>query len=675
MLTAQEAAVPVAVLGIVIAMIVPLPPFLVDLLISANIAVSTVVLLATLSIQRPSEFSLFPSTLLLMTLFRLALNVSSSRLILLNGAKGTTAAGEVIEAFGSFVVGGNFIVGIVVFLLLIAIQYVVINHGAVRISEVTARFTLDALPGKQMSIDADLNAGLIDETEARTRRSSLAAEAEFYGAMDGATRFTQRDAIASILITFINIVAGFLIGTVQHGLSLSEALRTYTVLTVGDGLVTVIPALLISVSGGLIVTRGSSKHGIGQDFHHQLFGSAKTLTLAGSALLCLAVLPGLPKVPFIAMGAGLAVAGWRMSSLQKPEGAPHEPHTSKTAEAPEPNLRVDPISLEVGLGLVGWADKGVESPLLRRISSIRKQIALELGFVLPSVRICDNLALKAREYVVKIRGAEIGRFELLAGHDLAVTAGPLTSTTRATPAKEPAFGMTAYWVPLEDSEAVSKGGATVVDPLSVLGTHLAELMRRHAHELFTRQDAKSFLDRVAEEAARAVEDLVPKVLPMVVVQRVLQNLLRERVSIRDGVTIVESLGEAASMTRNATLLTEYVRQGLRRAVVGEYVRSGGELPAFFIASSLELEVERGIEHSEHGSHLNASPGCIRGLLDAASARLGDRASQAIVLTSSNARFFIRQILEPHFPLVTVLSHADIPHGVRLVRLGLVGGDA
>jgi flagellar biosynthesis protein FlhA len=675
MLTTQEASVPIAVLGIVIAMIVPLPPFLLDLLISANIAVSTVVLLATLSISKPSEFSLFPSTLLLMTLFRLALNVSSSRLILLNGAKGTSAAGEVIEAFGSFVVGGNFIVGIVVFLLLIAIQYVVINHGAVRISEVTARFTLDALPGKQMSIDADLNAGLIDEAEARSRRASLASEAEFYGSMDGATRFTQRDAIASILITFINILAGFLIGTIQHGLSLTEALRTYTVLTVGDGLVTVIPALLISVSGGLIVTRGSTERGIGNDFQRQLFGSPKTLSMAGCALLCLALLPGLPKVPFLAMGSGLALAGWRMSRARGRRQGRMESIAPQAIESQEVSLRLDPASLEIGLGLVGWADKGSESPLLRRVSSIRKQIAKELGYVIPSVRICDNLALKAREYVVKIRGAEIGRFELLAGHDLAVSAEPSPAIGRAIPTREPAFGMAAYWVPQEGLGTTKLCGATIVDPLSVLSTHLSELMRRHAHELFTRQDAKLFLDRVSDDAPRAVEDLVPKVLPLVTVQRVLQNLLRERVSIRDGVSIVESLGEAATMTRNATLLTEYVRQGLRRAVVGYHLQPGNELRAYFISSALELEIERGVEHGEQSSHLNASPRCIRGLLEAAAARLGEGASSAVILTTSNARHFVRQILEQRFPLVTVLSHADVPHDVRIIRLGFLGGDA
>src|ERR1700742_3886629 len=405
--------VPLGVLGIVMAMITPLPPFLMDILISANITLSVIVLLVALYISKPVDFSVFPTTLLLMTLFRLALNISSARLILLNGNTGTAAAGEVIQAFGAFVVGGNYVIGVVIFLVLIAIQYVVINHGAVRISEVTARFTLDAMPGKQMSIDSDLNAGLIDESEAKRRRKALAKEAEFFGAMDGASRFTQRDAVASILITGINIIAGFLIGVLQHGMDLQHAIETYTVLTIGDGLVTVIPALMISISGGLIVTRASSDDRLGADFAKQLFGSPQPLFLAGGVVIVLAAFPGLPTIPFLALGSVLGFAAWKMR--EKQAAAEKTAAVAKPAAAKyniESLLKVEPLAIEMGLGLVKYVGGGQDSPLIKRIGGIRKQIASELGFVLGPVRVVDNVSLKAHEYVISLKGAEIARYEL-----------------------------------------------------------------------------------------------------------------------------------------------------------------------------------------------------------------------------------------------------------------------
>ncbi len=422
----SEMAVPLAVLAIVIALITPLPGFLLDLLIVADILMSVTVLMVSLYLVRPVEFSSFPTTLLLLTLFRLSLNISSSRLILLNGNTGTSAAGDVIGAFGSFVVGGNYIIGTVIFLVLIAIQYVVINHGAVRISEVTARFTLDALPGKQMSIDSDLNSGLIDETEAKRRRKALSTEAEFYGAMDGASRFTQRDAIASILITSINIVAGFLIGVLQHGMELSKAIETYTVLTIGDGLVTVIPALMISISGGMIVTRASSDSRMGAEFQRQIFGNSQPLLLAAGVLLALAAIPGLPKFPFFLLGGGAGYIGWRMKKHQSQAPAVEETKSTK-ADASKDNieslLRVEPLAIEVGLGLVNMVEGAENSPLLRRISSIRKQLAGDLGYLLPPVRVADNLALRAREYAILLKGVEISRFDLPQGCDLAIPMG------------------------------------------------------------------------------------------------------------------------------------------------------------------------------------------------------------------------------------------------------------
>jgi flagellar biosynthesis protein FlhA len=405
----REFAVPIAVLGIVLAMITPLPPFLLDILISANITLSVIVLLVSLYIAKPVDFNVFPSTLLLMTLFRLALNISSARLILLNGNTGTSAAGEVIQAFGAFVVGGNYIIGVVIFLVLIAIQYVVINHGAVRISEVTARFTLDAMPGKQMSIDSDLNAGLIDEAGARLRRKTLASEAEFYGAMDGASRFTQRDAVASIIITAINIIAGFLIGVLQHGMDFKRALQTYTVLTIGDGLVTVIPALMISISGGLIVTRGSSDTKLGLDFQKQVFSNPQPLMLASGVLMAMAAFPGLPKIPFLVLGSSVGVIAWRLRQKSAATEKAALPTAVPTRESLDGLLRVESLAMEVGLGLVQLVEGGQSSPLLRRIASIRRQLATELGYILPPVRVTDNLTLKAREYTISIKGVEVAR--------------------------------------------------------------------------------------------------------------------------------------------------------------------------------------------------------------------------------------------------------------------------
>src|SRR5579872_5093801 len=444
-----ELAVPLAVLSIVLAMIAPMPAFLLDILISANITLSVIVLLVSMYITRPVEFSVFPTTLLLMTLFRLALNISSSRLILLNGNNGTSAAGEVIEAFGNFVVGGNYVIGVVIFLVLIAIQYVVINHGAVRISEVTARFTLDAMPGKQMSVDSDLNAGLIDENEARTRRKMLASEAEFFGAMDGASRFTQRDAVASIIITAINIIAGFLIGVLQHGLDLKRALETYTVLTIGDGLVTVMPALMISISGGLIVTRASSDTKLGMDFQKQVFGNSQPLLLAGGVLIAMAAFPGLPKIPFLLLGAGVGTAGWRLrqKSVAKEKSAPAA--AAPPRENLESLLKVEPLAIEVGLGLVKLVEGAQNSPLLRRIAGIRRQMAGDLGYMVPPVRVTDNLQLKAGEYTVLLKGAEIARFEIMQNHDLAIHPGGTAPPLDGMPAKEPAFGIPAVWIPIE----------------------------------------------------------------------------------------------------------------------------------------------------------------------------------------------------------------------------------
>jgi flagellar biosynthesis protein FlhA len=665
-----ELTVPIAVLGIVIALITPLPGFIMDLLIATDILMSVMVMMVSLYLVRPVEFSSFPTTLLLLTLFRLALNVSSSRLILLNGNTGTSAAGQIIGAFGSFVVGGNYVIGVVIFLVLIAIQYVVINHGAVRISEVTARFTLDALPGKQMSIDSDLNSGLIDEAEAKRRRKQLSAEAEFYGSMDGASRFTQRDAVASILITAINIVAGFLIGVLQHGMEFGKALETYTVLTIGDGLVTVIPALMISISGGLIITRAGSDGKLGSEFHRQIFGRSQPLLLGAGVLVTLAALPSMPKLPFLLLGGAAGSAGWAMRRKEQNRPAVHEESKPAAArENLESLLKVEPLAIEVGLGLVGLVEGAQESPLLRRLSGIRRQLVTDLGYLLPPVRVTDNLSLRSREYTISIKGVEVARYELPQGCDLAIPSGPVEAALEGQPTREPAFGMSALWIPSERAERARKIGYTVVDGPSVLGTHLAELIRRYAHELFSRQDAKRLLDRVAVENPKAVEDLVPKLLPLATVQRVLQNLLRERVSIRDAATILEALGEAAPATRNTTLLTEYVRQAIRRTVVRPYLSRSGDLPAWFVDPAIEHAVESGVQHGEQTSHLAMAPEAIRGIVNRVLSRVGTPETPVAAITSSAARYFLRQIVEPSAPSLFFLAHNEVPPGIKVQSLG------
>ena len=668
-----EFAVPIAVLMIVIALITPLPSYMLDFLIVMDLMMSVIVMMVSMYIGRPVEFSVFPTVLLLLTLFRLSLNVSSARLILLNGNTGTAAAGHVIEAFGSFVVGGNYIIGAVIFLVLIAIQYVVINHGSVRISEVTARFTLDAMPGKQMSIDADLNGGLIDETEARRRRKELSGEAEFYGAMDGASRFTQRDAVASIIITGVNIIAGFLIGVLQHHMDLAHALQTYTVLTIGDGLVTVIPALMISISGGLIVTRASSDSRLGAQVQMQVFGKPEPLLLASGVLVTLALFPGLPTVPFLALGGGLGVIAWQKRRKIAESAATSSDSVAKPAkENIEALLQVDPITVEVGLALVKLVDGGASSPLLQRITGIRKNLATQLGYYLPPVKVNDNLALRSREYSILIKGVEIARYELLAGQELAIPSGGPDPTVEGKPTKDPAFGLSALWIPSERASYARSRGYTVVDEVSILGTHLSEVVRRHAHELFSRQDTKNFCDRVSQTNPKVVEDLVPKMLSYAAIQRVLQNLLRERVPIRDSVTILEALSEAAQMTKNPVLLTEYVRQAIRRVIVKSHLNQQGEIPAYMVEPGTEQAVESAVEHSEHNSILGLAPQAARDVVTRITRKLERPDSSAVVLTNPGARYFVKQLLETAFPDVVVLSHSEVPPEVKVKSLGWVG---
>jgi flagellar biosynthesis protein FlhA len=671
----RDLAIPIAILAIVAVLITPMPPFLLDFLLAVDIMLSVVVLMVSVYITKPTEFSVFPTTLLMLTLFRLALNVSSSRLILLNGNSGTTAAGDVISSFGQFVVGGNYIVGVVIFLILIAIQYIVINHGAVRISEVTARFTLDALPGKQMSIDADLNAGLIDEHQARTRRKALAAEAEFYGAMDGASRFTQRDAVASIIITSVNIIAGFLIGVLQHGMDLKKALQTYTILTIGDGLVTVVPALMVSVAGAMIVTRSSGDDRLTKAFGKQMFGAYQPMLLAGGILIALALLPGLPKIPFLVVGGAVGGFAWRQKTRRKVDASVQE-LTTKTGqdaqkETVETLLKVEPLAIEVGLGLVKLVEGGANSPLLRRVAGIRRQLATDLGYMLPALKLTDNLAMEAHKYAILIKGVAVSAFELPPGCELAIAVGKTSQQVEGTATKEPAFGIPALWISSSNTDVAKRAGYTVVDPVTVMGTHISEFVRRYAHELFSRQDTKKLVDRVAVDQPKLVEDLIPKVLSMGTLQRILQNLLREQVSVRDAGSILEALGEGAGTTRNPVLLTEYVRQMMRRAVVKPYLNRQGDLPAYLVDPSVERAVESKVEHGEQNSHLTASPEMIRDIIARFERTIPKPESAVVVLVSSTVRYFMRQIVESSIPHLVFLSHNEVPPEVRVVNMGAV----
>jgi flagellar biosynthesis protein FlhA len=489
--------------------------------------------------------------------------------------------------------------------------------------------------------------------------------------MDGASRFTQRDAVASIIITAINILAGFLIGVLQHGLDLKRALQTYTVLTIGDGLVTVIPALMISISGGLIVTRTSSDTKLGLDFQKQVFSNPQPLFLASGVLLAMAAFPGLPKLPFLVLGSSVSVVAWRLRQKSGATEKSKAPTALPARENLESLLRVEPLAVEVGLGLVQLVEGGQNSPLLRRIASIRRQLVTELGYILPPVRVTDNLTLKAREYSISIKGVEIARYELAHGCELAIHSDDKAEKIDGLPTREPAFGMSALWISSDQAEKARHAGYTIVDTISILGTHLSELARRHAYELFSRQDAKKVLDRVAEEHPKVVEDLVPKLLSLAVVQKVLQNLLRERVSIRDASTIMEALGEAAPITKNTVLLTEYVRQAIRRQVVKPLLDAAGDLPAYLLDQNLEQAIESAVEHTENFSHVNLSPQRVRDIQDRIKKCCGPPDAPVVLLTTSGARFFLRQITESIAPNLTVLSHNEVPPGGRIVSLGMV----
>ena len=673
-----EWLIPVAAVALVFVMLVPVPAIALDMLLALSITVGVLVLLSSLYILRPVQFSVFPTLLLLLTLFRISLNIASSRRILLHGSEGMSAAGNVIQAFGQFVVGGNYVVGFVIFLALIAIQYLVINHGAVRTAEVAARFTLDALPGKQMAIDAELNAGLIDEHQARARREVIGKEAEFYGAMDGAARFSQRDALATILITAINIIAGFLIGVFQLNIPLAEAARTYTVLTVGDGLVTMIPSLLVSVAGGIVVTRTSSETTVGVEFGRQLFGRRVPLRIAAGVMLLLGLIPGLPKLSFFLLAALMGYLSSRAKVKAAEEVKAAEVVGDKKKADPQQQLetllKLDELSLEVGYALVPLVDQAQGGQLLQRIRALRKHLALQLGFLVPSVHITDNLKLKPREYVVLLRGVEVARWEMQPERLLAISSDPGAGPIEGLATQEPAFGATALWIAPGLQEQALANGYAVVDQTSVLATHLAEIVRQYAHELLTRQETKRLLDALAESQPKLVDELVPRLLTLGEVQKVLQQLLREQVSIRDLSTILEVLLDTAASNKSHVALVEAARQALGRALVQPLLSDDRKLKVLTLDPRIEQKFQRQVEPQAAGEKVTGSvAGPLRQILDGLQKLVGDKValSSSILLCNSPSRYHLRRLLEPFLPRIVVLSPAEIPASVSVQALGVV----
>ncbi len=672
-------AVPLGAVVILLVLLVPLPPLLLDVLISFNLTISVVILLVSVYVLEPVKFSSFPNLLLLTTLFRLALNVATSRLILTAGGQGASAAGHVIKAFGEFVIGGNFVVGIVIFLILLAIQFLVVNHGAVRSSEVMARFTLDAMPGKQMAVDADLAAGIIDEHEARKRRADISQGAEFHGSMDGAIRFTQRDAVASILIVTINVVAGFAIGVLQHGMELGDALQTFTTLTVGDGVAAAVPSLFISVAAAIVCTRAATETSMGQELSSQLFTNPRPLYIAAAVLAFLAILPGMPHVAFLMIAAAAGGAGYlsQKAAVASAESEVRDREQQVTAETAsrdekiESLLRVDAIALEVGYGLIPLVSAG--EAFLSRVREIRRETALEIGIVVPPVHVTDNLQLGPREYAIRLRGERVAQGEVYPDAFMAIDPGAVREVVDGIETTDPAFGMPAVWLRRpEDRDRALAAGYTVVDPTTVLCTHLAEIVKRNAHELLGRQETRALLDGLAETHPKTVEETTPKILTLGEVQRVLQNLLRERVPIRDLPTILESIADAGTLTHDVNALTESARSGLSRTISSSFASESGELAVLTLDPRLEHQLAERLGIAAGVPAQPIEPEFGRSILEKIEAAAQAAVLSApVILCSSAVRPHLRRLTERFLPDLAVIAHGEVAPNVRLVLMGTI----
>jgi flagellar biosynthesis protein FlhA len=672
----------VSVVLVVTMLVVPLPSELLSLLITINIASALTIVAATMYLGKPLDFASFPSLLLLTTMFRLAINVSVTRLILTTGD-----AGSVVKAFGEFVIGGNVVVGLVIFLILVVIQFVVVTNGAGRVAEVGARFTLDAMPGKQMAIDADLNAGLITDDQARARRADIAREADFYGAMDGASKFVKGDAMAAVIITAINLVGGIVVGMLQHGLGFGEATQHYSLLTVGDGLAAQIPALLISVATGIIVTRAASDRDLGSDIAGQILKQRKAPLVAAGAIGMFALIPGLPKLPFILIAAIFGAVGWAVRNgmpgeQDEQDAAAAARQSALTAPSQEPlaEVGVDALEVAIGFGLVPLVDGsgGSGGSLLRRVSMIRRQIAGDLGLVIPPVRIHDELGMESHEYVLKVRGSEVTRGRIMPGHLLAMDPGDASGTLQGIPTREPAFGLEAMWVH-ESSRAEAEAlGYTVVDPESVIVTHLTETIRAHASELLTRQDVRTLLDRLKETNAAVVEEVVPEVLSLGEIQRVLQSLLAEGVAIRDLGTIVEAIGDKARTTRDTSLLAEYARQALGRAITAPHLDEKMCLRAITLDPAIEQEVATSITQTTDGEYLAMDPPRAQAILNALRTQVNHATGRGtpggrgpVLLCSARVRRHLRRLISQAQPHLSVCAYNEISPGINVETVGII----
>ncbi|MEG2173423.1 MAG: flagellar biosynthesis protein FlhA [Desulfovibrionaceae bacterium] len=672
---------------ILFVMLVPLPTFILDMLLCVSISVSLLVLMTTMFMSSPLEFSIFPSLLLVTTLLRLSLNVASTRLILLNGDSGVESAGQVIRAFGEFVVGGSYVVGGVIFMILFILNKTVIAAGTTRIAEVAARFTLDAMPGKQMAIEADLNAGLLDEKEATARRHALRKEADFYGAMDGACKFVTGDVNAGMLITMVNLIGGVLIGVVQKDMPWGLALTTYSLLTIGDGLVSTIPSIITSTGTGLLVSRAASEAKMGEEFLAQLTFNTRALQVVSAVLLVFALVPGLPTMPFLVIAGLIFIVSRATAKGEEVLGADGNPKSvggkkgqsnggsADTPEEVQALLPLDSLELEVGYGLIPLVDEEQSGNLLSRIRSIRRQFALDMGVVIPSLHLRDNLQLKPGQYALLIKGNQVASAEILVDHFLAMDPGGVHSPVSGIETREPAFNLPALWIPDSQREEAMLAGYTVVDPATVIATHLTEVFRRHLSDFLDRQAVQGLLDTLGTHSPKAVEDLVPGVLPLGVVQKVLQTLVHENVTIRDMLTIVETLGDYGGGVKNPEVLCEYVRERLSRSIVKPYMDSEGMLPVLTLDQNAEKAVQEGIRQTEGGTFLSLNPVIAQRLIQSINAAVDAAVGsdgQPVILAAPLIRPHLAQLITRFLPSVPVISQAEIPPDVRLQSVGTVG---
>jgi flagellar biosynthesis protein FlhA len=677
--TYSELITVIGVIAVLVVMIIPLPSIILDFLLALNITLAITILLIAMYTIKPLDFFIFPPLLLVTTLFRLSLNVASTRLILLHGNEGTLAAGKVIKSFGSFVVGGNYVVGMIVFIILVIVNFVVITKGATRIAEVAARFTLDAMPGKQMGVDADLNAGLIDEDEAKARRAMITRESEFHGSMDGAAKFVRGDAIAGIIITVINIIGGFIIGVLQQKMSVIDAAQNYTLLTVGDGLVSQIPALTISTAAGIVVSRAASEQSMGKDFAKQFFNYPKAIYVSALTVFFFGLIPGLPHIPFILLsiliGGSVFLIGGRKQGLKIKEI--EEKDKEPLEQGPEPVehlLIVDPLELEVGYGLISLVDREQGGKFLDRVRSIRRQFALEMGMVIPPIHIRDNLQLNSSEYQILLKGVKIAGAELMMNHYLAMDPGDISRKIEGIETVEPAFNIPAVWIPEERKEEAKLSGYTVVDDATIMATHLTEVIRKYASELLGRQEVQNLLDNLSRSYPKAVEELVPNLLSLGIVQKVMQNLIRERISIRDLLTIVETLADYAVLTKDPDLLTEYVRNKLSRSIINPYIGEDGFLNLITMDPGVEDLLLQGIQKAEHGSYLSIDPKIADSIISSIKQEAEKAMSkniQPILLTSPVIRRHLKKMVEYFIPSLMVLSQSELLSDIGFKSIGKV----